>query len=351
MWRSVLGSNPGVDLVLPNLKPYNSEFGDNPIFNHPRVFSLPAIEPFGNGHASMWIKGLLEVACSEPYDLVHVAFEPWAFIPQALVGRFPTVIHGAESVLKAPPWPMRVRRAGTTRVLKKAVGVLVWGQTSLEEFRRVGLPEDTPQGVIPVGVPDPEFFTPEPIDSSPGPLRLLFVGRLLPEKGILTLIKAACALKRPVVLRVLGEGPLSAKLAGSMEGCPDVELSAEGTATAGQVAEAMAWSHVVVVPSESTVSWKEQWGRVAVEAMLSGRPTIVSDNGELPYLMTETELVFPEGDAMALAAILRRLDESRESLGEIGEKLRKSADRFAPGGLAHELNQFWNEVVDSHGSH
>jgi glycosyltransferase involved in cell wall biosynthesis len=317
------------------------------LIEHDRIFSLPAIEPFGKGHSSMWIRGLLSVADSEQYDLVHLAFEPWALIPQVLCGKLPTVVHGAESVLKDAPWQMRARRVGTSRVLQKAVGVLAWGQTSLEEFREAGLPPDIPQGVIPVGVPDPKFFVPGPMSSSPGPLRLLFVGRLLPEKGILTLVEAARALERPVVLRVLGEGPLKASLRTLARGCPEVEVSIEGTATAGQVSEAMAWSHVVVVPSESTSSWKEQWGRVAVEAMLSGRPTVVSDSGELPYLVMESELVFPEGDVLALTAVLRKLDDTRDSLADIGNKLRKSAERFAPTGLARQLNQFWEKVAIS----
>jgi glycosyltransferase involved in cell wall biosynthesis len=345
LWRSLLQMDPDVDLVIPELKINERQQPDNEIFHHPRVFSLPAVEPFGEGHSAMWIKGLKGFADSRNYDLIHVAFEPWALIPQTLCGNRPTIIHAAESVLKAAPWQLRVRRFGITRVLNKAAGMLTWGNTSLEEFREIGLPASTPQGVIPVGVPDPKFFFPTLMDVSAGPLRLLFVGRIIPAKGIVTLVKAACGMNRPVTLRVLGEGSLAESLPHLVSGRPDVELLIEGPALAAEVSAAMAWAHVVVIPSEPTSSWKEQWGRVAVEAMLSGRPTVVSDNGELPYLVEEPELVFSAGNADALRTILLRLDENREALPSIGEKLRISADRFDPDRLAHQLIHFWKKIV------
>lgn len=346
LWKAVLDQNPLVDLVIPLLK---SELG-LPRFEHPRVLPLDAIEPFGKGHSSMWIKGLGEIATSGNYDLVHTAFEPWSLIPQALCGKIPTVVQGAESVVQDAHWAMRARRVGLTRVLKKAAGVLTWGQTSLGAFKEAGLPETTPQGVIPTGIPDPLFFSPTPVDSAPGPLRLLYVGRLVPEKGILTLIKAVSELGHPVELRVLGQGPLAADLPAMVAGCANVTLVLEGRASAELVFEAMTWSHVVVVPSEPTSSWKEQWGRVAVEAMLSARPTVVSDSGELPFLVTQSELVFPAGDASALAVILGRLDEDRSSLTEVGSSLRMSADRFWPERLSRELNDFWIRAANHAGS-
>jgi len=337
LWKAVLDHNPLIDLVIPVLK---RELG-LPRFEHPRVIPMAAIEPFGKGHSSMWIKGLGEIATSGKYDLVHAAFEPWSLIPQTLCGKIPTVIQGAESVVADAHWAMKARRVGLSRVLNKAAGVLTWGQTSLDAFKDAGLPETTPQGVIPMGIPDPLLFSPTPADSAPGPLRLLYVGRLVPEKGILTLLRAVIELAEPVELRVLGEGPLLADLPAILSGCANVTLCLKGKASAGEVSEAMAWSHVVVVPSEPTPTWKEQWGRVTVEAMLSARPTVVSDSGELPFLVTQSELVFPAGDVSALAVILGRLNEDRPSLAALGNALRTSADRFSPDRLARELNDFW----------
>ena len=337
LWNAVLNQNPLVDLVIPML----TGGSKLPWFEHQRVIPMAATEPFGKGHSSMWIKGLGAVATSGKYDLVHAAFEPWSLIPQSLCGKIPIVVQGAESVVVDAHWSLKARRVGLTRVLKKAAGVLTWGQTSLDAFRIAGLPETTPQGVIPMGIPDPQVFSPTPVNSTTRPLRLLYVGRLVPEKGILTLIRAICELGQLVELRVLGEGPLAGELPALVAGCTNVSLILEGKANADQVSAAMSWSHAVVVPSEPTSSWKEQWGRVAVEAMLSARPTVVSDSGELPFLVTQSELVFPAGDVSALARILRRLNEERPSLTELGNMLCTSAARFSPDRLAGELNDFW----------
>ena len=64
---------------------------------------------------------------------------------------------------------------------------------------------------------------------------------------------------------------------------------------------------VVVVPSLSRPGWVEQFGRVAVEAMASGVPVVVSDSGALPEVVADAGVVVPEGSASALADALRHL--------------------------------------------
>ena len=60
---------------------------------------------------------------------------------------------------------------------------------------------------------------------------------------------------------------------------------------------------VLVLPSHTTPTWKEQFGRVIVEALWCGVPVVGSDSGEIPWLigLTGGGLVFPEGDSEALA--------------------------------------------------
>ena len=64
---------------------------------------------------------------------------------------------------------------------------------------------------------------------------------------------------------------------------------------------------VLVVPSRTMPTWKEQFGRVLVEAMACQTPVIGSDSGEIPHVIGDAGLVFPEGDAQALASHLLRL--------------------------------------------
>jgi glycosyltransferase involved in cell wall biosynthesis len=61
---------------------------------------------------------------------------------------------------------------------------------------------------------------------------------------------------------------------------------------------------VLVLPSRTTRSWKEQFGRVLVEAMASGVPVAGSNSGEIPHVIGDSGVVFPENDVTALATLL-----------------------------------------------
>ena len=68
---------------------------------------------------------------------------------------------------------------------------------------------------------------------------------------------------------------------------------------------------VLVLPSHTTATWKEQFGRVIIEALWCGVPVVGSDSGEIPWLigLTGGGLRFPEGDPNTR----RRLTELRTS--------------------------------------
>ena len=80
---------------------------------------------------------------------------------------------------------------------------------------------------------------------------------------------------------------------------------------------------VLVIPTQTTKRIREQFGRVIVEAMASGIPVIGSTCGAIPEVIGDAGLVFPEGDAEALAGALRRLlsdSALRERLARAGRK-------------------------------
>ena len=79
---------------------------------------------------------------------------------------------------------------------------------------------------------------------------------------------------------------------------------------------------VFVLPSISRPNWTEQFGRVLIEAMASEVVVVGSDSGEIPHVIGEAGLVFPEGDAPALCARL--------------EELGASEDMRSPAGAARE---------------
>ena len=130
----------------------------------------------------------------------------------------------------------------------------------------------------------------------------VYLGRLVPEKGVETLVRAA-ALAR-VRLRVVGTGPeeprlrqLAAELGG--------EVEFAGYLSGMALHEAISSARAVVVPSE----WYENAPLSVLESSALARPVIGADIGGIPELIRaeETGFVFPSGDVQALADLLARV--------------------------------------------
>jgi colanic acid/amylovoran biosynthesis glycosyltransferase len=163
------------------------------------------------------------------------------------------------------------------------------------------------------------FRGPRP-DAAPGELRVLFVGRLVPYKGLDLAIRAVAELAAggspSPTLTVVGEGPARAgceALAESLGVADRVEL--RGRRRRAGVLEALREADVLVLPSRTTAAGQaEGLGNVVKEALAVGLEVAVADNGGLPETIPPQrrgELV-AEGDATALAARLEAIARCRE---------------------------------------
>jgi glycosyltransferase involved in cell wall biosynthesis len=135
-----------------------------------------------------------------------------------------------------------------------------------------------------------------------------YVGRLVPEKGLEDLLQATAGLRGRWVLRLLGAGPDRERL---MRMCRSLgvadRVSFDGQIPSPAVPAYLSQLHALVLPSRTRPNWREQFGRVLIEAMASGVPVIGSDSGEIPNVIGEAGLVYPEGDAAALRTHLGTL--------------------------------------------
>jgi len=103
----------------------------------------------------------------------------------------------------------------------------------------------------------------------------------------------------------------------------------------------------VVLPSRARPNWKEQFGRVLVEAMACGVPVIGSDSGEIPNVVGDAGLIFPEENVDALAARLRELMNEaslRESLAAKGRA--RVLERYTQKRVAEETVKMYRMMVE-----
>jgi glycosyltransferase involved in cell wall biosynthesis len=79
---------------------------------------------------------------------------------------------------------------------------------------------------------------------------------------------------------------------------------------------------VLVVPSRTRHNWKEQFGRVIIEAMACCVPVIGSDSGAIPGVIGDGGLIFPEDDSAALSDCLQTLMHDEGLRCQLAEKGR-----------------------------
>jgi glycosyltransferase involved in cell wall biosynthesis len=187
---------------------------------------------------------------------------------------------------------------------------------------------------------DPEVSKPWPTEElrarlgiPPEAFVVGFMGRFTPEKGPMDVIEACHALQRDgadVYLLMIGAGPQDAELRARAESLPSGRAIFTGVVPHGRpAAEHLSCMDACVVPSRTTASWKEQFGRAIIEAMACGAPVVGSDSGNVGVLVEETGggLVFPEGDVRALRDALRQLKADRGLARRLGEEGREYVTR------------------------
>jgi glycosyltransferase involved in cell wall biosynthesis len=210
-----------------------------------------------------------------------------------------------------------------------------------------------PTTVIPAVVPDPSRFA----SWAPSEARSRFglpqdepvvgyVGRLDDEKGIKDLLLAMGSLGPSApFLSVWGAGRLEGLVRHHLVG-GQVRGSFGGALGLGEVPEALRACDVVVVPSRTTPGWREQFGRVIVEAMLAGAAVVAYRSGAIPEAAGDGALLVDEGDVSGLAAAIRRLMNDSAFRSELAARGREEAlSRFHPRVLAERLVRFWSEVL------
>ncbi len=184
--------------------------------------------------------------------------------------------------------------------------------------------------VIPQFGVDPVAFSPriQRSDASPHPedegLVIGYAGGLLPEKGLDSLLRACTRLDTRWRLLLAGEGDEQSslqQLADEMGIAPHVSFV--GRVSSHEMADFYHQLDAFVLPSRSTPNWQEQFGRVLIEAMACGVPVVGSDSGEIPNVIGDAGLVFPEDNVEELAQQLQRLSNEpplREKLARSGRE-------------------------------
>ena len=211
-----------------------------------------------------------------------------------------------------------------------------------------------PMTVIPQFGVDPDIFAPSETDLLRGirrdPARgftIGYVGRLVPEKGVDLLLDAVADLEGVWRLHILGDGSEKEALQARARslGLSD-RVTFEGWIPSLRMPAFLRQLDVLVLPSRSRPNWVEQFGRVLIEAMACGVPVVGSDCGEIPNVISDAGLIFPEEDVETLRARLIRLMREPETAAELARRGRERVlHRFTQESVAARTVAVYRQIV------
>jgi glycosyltransferase involved in cell wall biosynthesis len=290
-------------------------------------------------HVMQYGRGLSSLL-AERWDLVHCWEEPYvaaaAQIARGVAPEVPLVLATFQNIAKRYPPPFNwIERYSMAR----ADGVIAFGRTAAEvmtarDEARVGTEtRPRPLAVIPPGV-DLAQFRPDEARRSATLAKLGwcdgipvvgFLGRLVPEKGIEALTTVLDRMKTPWRALIVGSGPLE-EMVTAWSGRHADRVRVVTTAQHDEVPAYLNAMDVLCAPSRTTPRWREQFGRMLIEAFASGVAVVASTSGEIPYVVADAGLLIAEDDLPAWQEALEMLTTDRMRRCELARRGRERAE-------------------------
>ena len=234
------------------------------------------------------------------------------------------------------------------RAFRRVAGAYACSQTVVDVLRAKGFTKPAP--IVPFGV-NTEAFRPRPVQRAGAnqPLTIGYVGRMLPGKGLNVLATALDKIRNESWrLLVVGSG--------SERESFEQQLSAFGLMDRAEFTGAINFAlvpeyfhklDVMVIPTETTKRIREQFGRVIVEAMASRVPVIGSTCGAIPEVIGDAGLVFPEGDAEALAGALRQMLSDADLRERVTEAGLARVEQYSWESVAEKTYALYQQVLNA----
>ncbi|MDE3053991.1 MAG: glycosyltransferase family 4 protein [Gemmatimonadota bacterium] len=309
-------------------------------------------------HVMRYGRGL-QALLDEPWDLVHCWEEPYvlagAQVARAHRPGTALVYASFQNIAKRYPPPFG---AFERYSLRQAAGWIAFGRTVEATLQTRPAYAARPHAVIPFGV-DVTRFAPDRAAGMAlrarlgwkpdGPPVIGYLGRFVEAKGLGVLLEALHALRaRGGDWRALfvGGGPWDARLRAFAERHGDRVRIRTGVPH-DDVPDHLRAMDMLCVPSQTTPNWREQFGRMIVEAFACGVPVVGSDSGEIPGVIGDAGLVVGERDVPTWTRTLADLLEDPARRGALGARGRARAETtFAWPVVGRQHLAFFDRILN-----
>lgn len=284
-------------------------------------------------------------------DIVHLDEEPynvatWLGMKNAQAVGAKTLFFSWQNLHRNYPPPFSMIEQN---VLQNIDYGLMGNADALEVWRKKGFTGKAK--ILPQFGVSTEIFTPPHRNEDVGDNRPLIIGstnrRLVPEKGIDLLLEACAALKINWQLRLTGGGQELENLKQQARdlGIAD-RVQFDGSISSLEMPDYLRKLDILVLPSRTVSNWKEQFGRVLIEAMACEVIVVGSDSGEIPNVIADAGLIFPEDDLLTLTKHLVTLTEQpalREQLRKRGRQ--HVLEKYTQAQIANQTVDVYREMM------
>lgn len=308
------------------------------------------------GYLLAGIRAAHELGMREP-DIVHVHWP----MPHALFGAAARRGSGGRTAVVSSfysvelNWVRRRLRPLTPFLrwtIESADAVTAISRSTARAVREIA---PVPVTVVPYGaaLEDGGEEPARPALSGGGPLRLLFVGRLVERKGVEVLVRALAEIRsrRPAELTVIGAGEGEDSIRRVVLACGlGSSVRLEGAVPREALVRAYGEHDIFVLPA--VVDEKgdtEGLGVVLLEALRFERPVVASDLGGIPDIVEpgRTGVLVPPGDPSALAAAIEALaDRPEEARGMARAGREMARERFGWDRVLRETVRVYREAME-----
>ncbi len=283
-------------------------------------------------------------------DIVHMEEESYSFVAAQVLlylsmlrTRPKFMVNNSENFDIVLPW--RSRKIEKI-VFRRADALLVFARTARARLLRIGAPPQKVRTLPQFGL-DPELFRPPEPGKRGDVFSIGYLGRLVYSKGADVLLRALAGLAGEWKAQIVGDGDERetleqlARVLGIWE---RVEFVA--WVDPSDVPGYLRGWHALALPSRTTAHWREQFGRVLIEAMACGVVPVGAATGEITNVIGSEGFVFPEDNVETLRDILQKLNNEpgeRKRLVDAGRK--RVLEEFTWDVLAGKAHRLYKNIL------
>ena len=285
------------------------------------------------------------------FDVVHIWEEPYVVAGFQLSRevhrrRIPFCFRTAQNIIKHYPYPLRYFEKS---VWRWCTGWIAGASLVFREMVKKGIPREKGR-VLTLAVDNSRFRPLSEAEKENAAARLglrtpiiVYIGRLTEPKGCEVMLQILRRLDSGEAWSffAMGAGPYTRRIEdlGKELGLSDRIRIA--LLTHDEVAELLPACDILICPSQTRKNWREQFGRMTIEAFASGVAVIGSSSGEIPYVVGDAGVVVQEDDVDQWVESIESLIRDKTKRRELAARGLRRVDNYTAEGVSSQYKEFY----------